>query len=79
MVVAQFACLGRETQVGDGGNRDAGILRSQAEAIGPGVLRLVLKVQGEGLVLEVGETKLGGDRSVAESTCLEIALVLIDS
>lgn len=79
MVVAQFARLGGETQVGDGGDRDAGILGSQAETIGPGVLRLVLQVQGERLVLEVGETKLGGDRSVAESTGLEIALVLINS
>lgn len=79
VVVAQFACLSGETQVGDGGDCDAAILGSQAEAVGPGVLGLVLQVQGERLVLEVGETKLGGDRSVAESTGLEITLVLTKS
>lgn len=71
MVVAQLARLGGETQVCDGGNGDVGVGGRQFEAVGPRVLRLVLQVQSQGLVLEVSETKLSWDRSVAETTSLE--------
>lgn len=71
MVVAQLAGLGGETQVSDGGDGDVGLVCVKGEAVDPRVLGLVLEVQGEGLVLEVGQAQLGRDRSAAETTGLE--------
>lgn len=42
VVVAQFTCLGGQAQVGDRRNSDASLIRSQTEAVGPCILRLVL-------------------------------------
>lgn len=70
MVVAQFTSLGGETQVCNSRNGNIGVCGRQLEAVGPRVFRLVLQVQTQGLVLEVGETKLGWDGSVAEATSL---------
>lgn len=70
MVVAQLAGLGRETQVCDGGNGDVGILSGKTEALGPCVFGLVLQLQGQRLVLEVGKAGFGGDGGAAETTSL---------
>lgn len=67
MVIAQLAGLGGETQVRDGGNGNVGILGIESEAVGPGILRLVLQVQRQGLVLEVGEAELSRDGGVAQA------------
>lgn len=70
MVVAELTRLGRETQVCNGGDGNVRVGGGQLETIGPRVLGLVLQVQTEGLVLEVGEAELGGDRCIAETTSL---------
>jgi hypothetical protein len=70
VVVAQFASLGGETQVSNRRNGNVRVLGVEVEALDPGVLGLVLKLQGEGLVLEVGETGFGGNGSVAEAASL---------
>lgn len=70
VVVAQLAGLGGETQICDSRDGDVGVCGRQLEAVGPRVFRLVLQIQAQGLVLEVGETKLGWDGSIAEATSL---------
>lgn len=46
VVVAKFAGLGGETQVGDRGNGNVGFLGIELEALGPAVFGLVLEVEG---------------------------------
>lgn len=70
MVVAELARFGGETQVCDCRDGDVLICGGQLETVGPCVLRLVLQVETEGLVLEIGETELGRDWCVAETACL---------
>lgn len=70
MVVAQLAGLGGEAQVCDGGDGDVGILSGKIEALGPCVFALVLQLQGQRLVLEVGKAGFGGDGRTAETTSL---------
>ena len=70
VVVAQLAGLGGEAEVGDRGDGDVGVRGIQREAVVPGVLRLVLQVQGQGLVLEVGQAGFGGDGGASEATGL---------
>lgn len=70
MVVAQFTSLGGETQVSNRRNSDVGVLGVKVEALDPGILGLVLKFQGEGLVLEVSETGFGGNGGVTETASL---------
>lgn len=70
MVVAQLTSLSGETQVSNRRNSDVGVLGVEVEALDPGILGLVLKFQGEGLVLEVGETGFGGNGGVTETTSL---------
>lgn len=70
MVVAELAGLAGETQVGDGGDGDVGFGSGQREAVGPAVFGLVLQVKREGLVLEVGQARFGGDGGAAKTTGL---------
>lgn len=70
MVVAQLAGLGGEAQVCDGGDGDVGILSGKIEALGPRIFALVLQLQGQRLVLEVGKAGFGGDGGAAETTSL---------
>lgn len=77
VVVAELARLGRKTQVCDGGDGNVRVCGGQFETVGPCVLRLVLQVQTEGLVLEVGETELSWYGCVAETTSLGFILVCI--
>lgn len=65
-VVAQFAGLGAEAEVGDRGDGDGAVL----EAEGPQVVGLVLEFEFEGLVLEVGEAGFGGDGCASDTACL---------
>lgn len=44
VVVAQLASFGREAQVGNGRDGDIGLGSVQSEAVGPGVLGLILQV-----------------------------------
>lgn len=68
VVITQLTGLGGETQVSDRRNGDVRVLGVEGEAVGPGILRLVLQVQSQGLVLEVGKTELSGDGGIAEAT-----------
>ena len=70
VVVAQFTSLGGETQVSNRRNSDVGVFGVKVEALDPGILGLVLKFQGEGLVLEVSETGFGGNGGVTETASL---------
>lgn len=70
MVIAELTSLGREAQVGNGGNSDVVLGGSQLEAGNPAVLGLVLQVQGQGLVLEVSQAGLGRDGGTTETTSL---------
>lgn len=72
MVVAKLTGLSGETEICDGGNGDVGLISIESEAVGPRVFGLVLEFQGEGLVLEIGETSLGGDGGTAKSTSLKL-------
>lgn len=54
LVVADFAGLAGETQVGHGWDCDIGLRGVQGKTVGPRAVRLVLQVQREGFVLEVG-------------------------
>lgn len=71
MVVTQLTGLSGETQVSDGGNGDVRFVGIEGEAVGPRVLGLVLEVQGEGLVLEIGQAQLRRNGGAAETTGLE--------
>lgn len=77
MVVAELTRLGGEAKVRNGGNGDLGVVSGQAEALSPRVLGLVLQLQAQGLVLEVGKASLGGHSCVAETTSLEKVAVSI--
>lgn len=70
VVIAELTSLGREAQVGNGGNSDVVLGGSQLEAGNPAVLGLVLQVQGQGLVLEVSQAGLGRDGGTTETTSL---------
>lgn len=70
MVVTQLTSLGRETEIGDRGNSNVGILGVEGETFCPGIFGLVLEFQRQGLVLEVGEAGLGRNRGAAETTSL---------
>lgn len=70
VVIAELTSLGREAQVGNGGNSDVVLGGSQLEAGNPAVLGLVLQVQGQGLVLEVSQAGLGRDGGATETTSL---------
>lgn len=67
VVVGKLASFGRETEVGDTRELDAGDI----EAGGPLVFLLVHQFDLERLLLEVGDTGFGGDVRVTESTCLQ--------
>lgn len=71
MVVAQLTGLSGETQVSNGGNSNVGFVGIEIKALDPGVFGLVLQLEGQGLVLEIGETGLGRDGGVAETASLE--------
>jgi hypothetical protein len=70
VVVAQLTRLSGETEVSNGGNGNVSLVGVESKAVGPRVFGLVLQFQGEGLVLEVGETGLGGDGGAAKTTSL---------
>lgn len=64
MVIVQFTRLGREAKVGNG-RQGRGLARLEAEL--PAALRLVLQLELQELVLEVGQLELGRDGRVAEA------------
>ena len=66
VVVREFTRLGGKSEVGDSGH----FVVFNLEAFGPFVLLLVLQLELEGFVGEVGEFGFGGDLSVADSTGL---------
>lgn len=66
-VVAQLACLGAEAEVCDGRDFEVGDLEAQ----GVFVLGLVLQLELEERVLEVGQAGFGGDLGVADAAGLE--------
>lgn len=66
MVVGELAGLSAEAEVSDG--RDFEVL--DLEALGPFVFGLVLEVELEGLVGEVGEAGFGGNTGVTDSASL---------
>lgn len=72
MVVAEFTGLGGEAEVRDGGDGNVGFGGGQREAVGPLVLRLVLQVESQRLVLEVSQTRLGGDGGAPKTAGLEL-------
>lgn len=65
VVVAQLAGLGAEAQVGNVGDR-RGVVHLEAHQ--PVAHGLVLELELEALVLEVGQSHLGGDARVAETS-----------
>ena len=71
MVVTQLTSLGGETEVSNGWNGDVGFVGVEIKALDPGVFGLVLQLEGQGLVLEIGETGLGRDGGVTETASLE--------
>lgn len=71
MVVGELAGLSAEAEVCDG--RDFEVL--DLETLGPFVFGLVLEVELEGLVGEVGEASFGGNTGVTDSTSLISMLV----
>ena len=66
VVIGELARLGGETDVGNGWDLEVW----NFEALGPLVFSLVLQVEFEGFILEVGEPGLGGDLGVADTTSL---------
>lgn len=66
VVVGKLASLGRETEVGDARKLDT----RNFEAGGPLIFLLVHQLEGEGLLLEVGNTGLGGGVRITETACL---------
>lgn len=74
MVVAQLTSLGREAKVGNRWNGNIMVLGVEIEALDPGVLGLVLKFEGQRLVLEVGKTGFGRDGGVAKTTSLKVGV-----
>lgn len=70
MVVAELTSLRRKTQVSDGWDSNVGIFRIELKAWGPGVFRLVLEFQSQGMVLEVSQAGFGGDGSASKTTSL---------
>jgi hypothetical protein len=72
VVVGELAGLSAEAEVCDG--RDFEVL--DLEALGPFVFGLVLEIELEGLVGEVGEASFGGNAGVTDSTSLFSMLVI---
>jgi hypothetical protein len=68
VVVRELACLGGEAQVGDGRDLEVG----DFEALCPFVDGLVLQLELEVLVLEVGQAGFGRDLGVADAASLGI-------
>lgn len=66
VVVGELARLGGEAQVRDRRDLDVG----DGEALGPSVLGLVLELELEGFLGEVGQARLRGDGGVADATGL---------
>jgi hypothetical protein len=66
-VIAELARLGAEAEVGHGGHFEV----RELEAEGVFVLGLVLQLELEELVGEVGEAHLGGDLGVADAAGLD--------
>lgn len=66
VVVGELAGLGGEAQVGNRRDFEVGDI----EALGPVIFGLVLQLELERLVLEVGELGLGGDLCVADAAGL---------
>lgn len=78
MVVAQLARLGGQAEVGDGGDVDVVFRRGQREAVGPGLVGLVLQVEGQGFVLEVGQARFfGSTGGVTETASLRSSQYLL--
>ena len=72
VVVAQFTCAGRESEVGDGGDTDWEVVgRGDGETLGPAVIGFVLEFESERFVLEVGQAGLRWDGGFAKSACLD--------
>lgn len=65
VVIAQFASLSAESEVGDVGDRRRAVV---VEAERPFVLVLVLQLKLQLLVLEICETKLGRDAGVTDAS-----------
>lgn len=79
LVVGDFAGLAGEAQVGHGWDGDIGLGGVQGKTVGPRAIRLVLQVQREGFILEVGQACLRGDFGVADSAGLRQMLgILLD-
>ena len=66
MVVRELARLGGEAKVRDRGDLEV----FDVEALGPFVFGLVLEVELETFVGEIGKTGLGGDLGVADAAGL---------
>lgn len=79
MVVTELTGLSGETEVGHRGNGDVGIFGVEGEAFRPGVFGLVLELQRQRLVLEVGKAGLGRDWGAAETTSLKRMLVMLST
>jgi hypothetical protein len=68
VVIREFACFSGEAEVCDGRDFEVG----DFEALRPFAFGLVLELEAEVLILEVGQTGDGWDLSVADATGLRI-------
>lgn len=70
MVVTELTSLRGETQVSHGGNGNVGVFGMEFKAWGPGVFRLVLEIESQRMVLEIGQAGFGGDGSASKTSGL---------
>lgn len=70
LVVTDLTCFTGQAEVRNRGQGNIVLLRVQREAVRPRPIRLVLEVEAEELVLEVGQARLGRNRCVPKTASL---------